>query len=137
MLKRFRNAAIVAVFSAGVSGPCLADGVNVDQIPGDTLVLQQSGSANSATIEQQAILGATYSNAISIQQSGANSSVNMVQQGQQNGAAIVQSGNSDQINAWQNGTDLGLQISQYGNNSSIGVKQFGTGGGVTVSVKQF
>jgi hypothetical protein len=139
MSKILINLLISILFCVGYSSPTAADGSNtyVDQIPGDTLVLQQSGSANSATIEQQAILGASHTNSVSIQQSGMNSCIDILQQGQQNNAAIIQSGNDDKIIASQNGAGLGLQISQYGNNSSVGATQFGTGGGIVISVRQF
>ena len=44
--------------------------VDVQQIPGNISSIGQTGSANAASVEQQAILGAAYANSAQIQQNG-------------------------------------------------------------------
>ncbi len=139
-----RNAPITAfvLFAAAMPDPSFADSttpgsVYVDQIPGGIPATQSSGNANTAAVEQHAILG--YDNAASIQQNGLGGTVNVTQQGQQNAAAIAQFGLGDKVSASQYGANLGVQINQYGNNSAIGVMQFGTGmsGAAPISIKQY
>ena len=47
---------------------------DADQIPGNIAIVNQTGSANTASAEQQAILGAAYANAAQIQQNGSGGS---------------------------------------------------------------
>jgi hypothetical protein len=98
----------------------------VDQIPGNISTIRQSGNSNTASVEQQAILGA-YANAASIQQNGTGDNASLTQKGSQNAVGLAQNGNNQTASIGQNGTNLGLQINQYGNGTSIGVTQFGTG----------
>ncbi len=111
---------------------------NVDQIPGNIATIQQNGASNSASVEQQAILGASYANATLIQQNSTGGSASVVQQGQQNAAGIMQGGAGDKATVQQNGSNLGVQINQYSNNLSISVQQFGTGtpNGAPITIKQ-
>ena len=44
--------------------------VDMQQIPGNISSIGQTGSANAASVEQQAILGAAYANSAQIQQNG-------------------------------------------------------------------
>jgi hypothetical protein len=113
----------------------------VDQIPGNIAIVRQSGGANSAVVEQQAILGAAYANAASIQQSGSSGSASITQKnGSQLAAGIAQYGTNETATVTQqNGTNLGVQINQYSNGASIGVAQSGMGtpNGPPIVIKQF
>jgi minor curlin subunit len=115
---------------------------DVDQIPGNISIIRQNGNTNTATIEQQAILGASYANAASIQQNGAGSIASITQKsGSQLAAGIAQFGNNETATiTQQGGTNLGVQINQYSNGASVGVTQFGgtgTPNGPPISIKQF
>jgi minor curlin subunit len=112
--------------------------VDVQQIPGNISSIGQTGSANAASVEQQAILGVAYANSAQSQQNGTGGSASVTQQGQQNSAVIVQSGVGDKVSAEQYGAGLGVQINQYGNGASIGVTQSGAGtNGAPIIIKQF
>ena len=112
-----------------------------DQIPGNIAIVKQSGSANSALVEQQAILGAGYANAASIQQFGSDGSASITQKnGSQLAAGIAQYGTNETATVTQqNGANLGVQINQYSNGASIGVTQSGTGtpNGPPIVIRQF
>lgn len=129
-------AGTAAIAQQNSSTQSIAD---VDQIPGNVTIIQQNGNTNTATIEQQAILGASYANAASIQQNGTGGSASVSQQGQQNAAGILQNGIGDKAAVQQNGSNLGVQINQYSNGLSATVTQFGTGtpNGPPISIKQF
>jgi hypothetical protein len=128
-------------FSAAFADDTTTTGpANVDQIPGNIAVIQQQNNGNTASIEQQAILGATYANEAVIQQYGTGGIASVTQQqGQQNAAGIAQYGIGDKASATQNGTNLGVQITQYSNGASIAVTQFGAGapGAAPVTIKQY
>ena len=113
----------------------------VDQIPGNIAIVKQSGSANTAIAEQEAILGAGYANAASILQYGAGGNASITQKnGSQLAAGIAQYGaNETATVTQQNGTNLGVQIFQYSNGASIGVTQSGAGApnGPPIVIKQF
>ncbi len=126
-------------FNAAFADDLITGTANVDQVPGNIAVIQQYGNSNTAGIEQQAILGATYANEAVIQQHGTGGTASVTQQGQQNAAGIAQYGTNDKASATQNGTNLGVQINQYGIGASIAVTQFGTGtpGVAPLTIKQF
>lgn len=113
----------------------------VDQIPGNLAIIRQNGNANTASVEQEAILGAAYANAASIQQNGAGGNAGITQRnGSQLAAGIAQYGNNDTaVITQQNGTNLGVQINQYSNGASISVTQSGVGtpNGAPIVIKQF
>ena len=128
-------------FSAAFADDTMTMGsANVDQIPGNIAVIQQQNNRNTASIEQQAILGAAYANEAVIKQYGIGGSASVTQtQGQQNAAGIAQYGNNEKASVTQNGTNLGVQINQYTNGASIAVTQSGTSapGAAPVTIKQF
>lgn len=113
----------------------------VDQIPGNISTIRQNGDTNTASVEQQAILGAGYANSASIQQNGSGGNASITQKnGSQFGAGIAQYGNNETATVTQqNGTNLGVQINQYNNGASVGVTQFGAGvpNGAPITIKQF
>ena len=113
----------------------------VDQIPGNFSIIQQTGNNNTAGVEQQAILGANHANAASIQQNGSGNTATVTQKnGSQFAAGIAQYGNNETATVTQqNGSNLGVQINQYNNGASVGVTQFGTGtpGAPPITIKQF
>src|SRR5208337_688589 len=114
-----------AILGCGQSGaPCGSANV---PISGNMSTIHQSGSFNSASVEQQAILGA-YANVTSIQQNGVHDSATVTQTGSQNGVVgIAQNGSHETATVGQNGANLSVQINQSGTGSSIGVTQYGTG----------
>ena len=84
-------------FSAAFADDTMTMGpANVDQIPGNIAIIQQQNNRNTASIEQQAILGAAYANEAVIKQYGIGGSASVTQtQGQQNAAGIAQYGNNE------------------------------------------
>jgi hypothetical protein len=128
----------------GPGAPAFADDVtqstaDVDQIAGNLVTIQQNGNRNAASVEQQAILGATHANAVSIQQYANDGFATVTQQGERNAAGIAQYANGDKAEVEQHGVNLGVQINQYTPNASISIKQFGTGtlNGQPITIKQF
>ncbi|WP_169309537.1 hypothetical protein [Rhodomicrobium vannielii] len=107
----------------------------VPQGPGNVSVIGQRGTSNTASVEQQAILGRS-ANVASIGQAGSSNGVTLTQTGGGNNAAVGQvgDGNSTTLSQPGNataavaqvGTNLGVNINQSAN-SSIGVVQFGAG----------
>lgn len=102
-------------------------------MPGNAAAIQQNGSFNRASVEQQAILGA-YPNVTSIQQTGDYDTANVTQTGSQNVVSITQHGSHDTAIVQQNGSHLSVQITQWGNGGSVGVTQSGVG--ATTTTKQ-
>lgn len=100
--------------------------------PGNVSVIQQNGSFGSASVEQQAILGA-YANVTVVQQDGLSDSANVTQTGSQNGTSVAQHGDNETATVQQNGTNLNIQINQYGNGGVVGVTQTGSGGSIKIN----
>ena len=115
----------VACFSAAFADdtPTLGS-ANVDQIPGNIAVIQQQNNRNTASVEQQTILGAAYANVAVIQRYGLGGSASVTQQGQQNAAGIAQYGNGEKATVTQNG----ITVIQSGTSAPgappITIKQF-------------
>lgn len=129
-----------AILGCGQSGaPCgSANGL----VSGNISAIEQNGSFGSASVEQQAILGAP-ANVTSIQQNGIHDSAVVTQTGGQNATGITQTGNYNSLTlnqlggasafVTQTGNSLGLNINQ-GQNTFIGVSQSGSGAGVPVTI---
>ena len=118
-----------------ILGPCAGEFCTAASTPGNSMVLTQKGQSNSASVEQQAILGA-YANSATILQSGSGNIFGLTQTGGQNAAGISQSGSNNSAtlsqpggasaSISQSGNNLGVSVTQ-GQNTTIGVAQFGTG----------
>jgi hypothetical protein len=119
------------ILGAGCEGPYCAPAAN----SGNTFLLTQQGTSNSASVEQQAIAGST-SNSATVFQNGAGNAIGLTQTGGQNATGIAQTGNYNSVtlnqpggasaSVTQTGNYLGLNLTQ-GQNTSIGVTQFGAG----------
>jgi Curlin associated repeat len=94
-------------------------------MPGNISTIQQSGNANWASVEQQAILGGTYPNITSIDQKCDYDSAKVTQTGEHNQVKITQHGNHDTAIVSQNGINLNAQINQFGNYGTTVVNQYG------------
>ncbi len=131
----------VAALSGAASAQdiVLKGSANVDQIPGNIAIIQQQSGNNNASIEQKAILGATFANEAIIAQSGAGDSASVKQRGQDNAAQIAQTSNNETATVKQYGWNLGVQIIQSVPGSTVTVTQYGTStpGAPPITVKQF
>ena len=106
---------------------------SVDQITGNVSAIYQSGTANTARLEQQAILGG-YANISSIQQTGDHDSATVSQSGSHDSVSILQHGDHDTATVSQNGSNPTAQVTQWGNYGSVGITQ--SGGSSTSATKQ-
>ena len=97
---------------------------NVDQISGNVSTIYQNGSANTASVEQQAILGG-YANVSSIKQTGDHDSASVTQSGSHDSVSIAQHGYGDTATVQQNGSNLTAQVTQWSSGSSVGITQSG------------
>lgn len=118
-----------------ILGACAGQYCSPATNAGNAMILTQQGQSNTASVEQQAILGA-YANSANLSQSGNSNFLGLSQTGGGNAAGITQSGNNNSLSlsqpggasasVSQTGNNLGLNITQ-GPNSSIGVTQYGNG----------
>lgn len=161
---RHLRLSILAAACLGAAGAAYAgdldrdDAADIEQIgrnddghtPTDKSVIRQSGNGNTASIEQQAILGSHVgsfaeisqhgsNNKAGIDQSGKNDAALIVQYGDHNAATINQPGNNAASAVVQTGNNLGVQIDQSGHGGGIGVTQFGVGapGAPPITIRQY
>ena len=130
--------ACIATLS-GLSIPSFGDSVsqsaNVDQINGNVSTIYQKGSANTASVEQQAILGG-YANVSKIVQTGDHDTANVTQSGSNDKVSIAQHGANDTATVVQDGNGLAAHVVQWGN-GSVNVTQSGGTVGITQSGGSF
>ena len=145
MLQGLSLGALVAVLSAFCattafgqdlySSVCAQAGANCGANSyGNFAAITQNGNSNTASVEQQAILGAYAlgTNVTSISQSGSSNKASVNQAGSQDAVGIVQNGTDLTATVIQHGSNDGAQIAQSGYGASVTVQQYGNGGGVTV-----
>jgi hypothetical protein len=98
---------------------------NVDQITGNISGIYQNGSANTAGVEQQAILGG-FANVSKIVQTGDHDSATVTQSGSNNSVSITQNNDNETAIVKQNGNNLTAQVSQWGTGTAV-ITQFSIG----------
>ena len=144
-----------ALLSALMAHAAFADGASelIDQIPANAQILQQTGTANQATIEQSlvgaglvpgisnnaAVVQSGIDNQSLVQQSGTNLDAAITQNGTANNATIGQSDTNHAAVITQNGEGLGAKIEQSGAGDGvpITINQTGTGYGQPITVRRY
>jgi hypothetical protein len=136
MLKIFAHS-LLALLPGLLAAPALAhDPTQIEQIIGNHGTVTQIGTANSATLEQRAILGHLGANIAVITQEGSGNNGDVRQKGTRNEAALGQFGDNNAAQLGQYGFGLKSDVTQSGNGHGITVNQFGIGGGPVV-IRQY
>ncbi|HWB47070.1 MAG TPA: hypothetical protein VG900_16680 [Hyphomicrobiaceae bacterium] len=104
----------------------------IEQVAGNRAAIAQTGTANSATLEQRVILGRFGANVATLTQEGSHNTADVIQKGSRNEVVLGQFGDNNAAQLGQYGFGLKTDVTQSGNGGGITVNQFGIGGGPVI-----